>query len=96
MFNEDRPATQAEAYREMVNNVGQDNPDHCWILTPFDTWERNPAYVGPEQPHPEFDDYHPENQVGKWVNLPEEGVHDFNKPTNPVGFKNFVDNDLPF
>lgn len=50
-------ATQADAYREMVVNMGQDRPDHCWILTPYDTWERNPAYQGPPQPHPE-DDYH--------------------------------------
>lgn len=51
-MNDEIPS-QADAYREMVNNIGSDNPQHCWILTPFDTWERNPAYVGPEQPHPE-------------------------------------------
>lgn len=55
---EERPATQAEAYREMVVNMGQDRPQECWILTPYDTWERNPAYVGPDEPHPE--DNHPD------------------------------------
>lgn len=54
MFDNDQPATQAEAYREMVVNMGQDRPEQCWILTPYDTWERNPAYVGPEEPHPEY------------------------------------------
>jgi hypothetical protein len=49
----DRPATQAEAYQEMVGNIGSDNPDNEWILTPYDTWERNPAYTGPRGPHPE-------------------------------------------
>jgi hypothetical protein len=51
----DEMATQGDAYREMVGNIGSDNPDQCWILTPFDTWERNPAYTGPDQPHPEDD-----------------------------------------
>jgi hypothetical protein len=51
----DETASQGEAYREMVNNVGSDRPEQCWILTPYDTWERNPAYTGPDQPHPEDD-----------------------------------------
>ena len=46
-------ATQTEAYYEHVRNLGIDNPDQCWILTQFDTWERNPSYTGPDQPHPE-------------------------------------------
>ncbi len=54
-MNEDRPATQAEGYRELVNNMGQDKPDQQWILTPYGTWEKNPCYVGPDQPHPEDD-----------------------------------------
>ena len=54
----DEPATQGDAYREMVGNIGSDHPEQCWILTPFDTWERNPAYTGPDEPHPE--DYQPE------------------------------------
>lgn len=33
--------------------MGQDCPNSQWILTPFDTWEKNPCYVGPDQPHPE-------------------------------------------
>jgi hypothetical protein len=51
----DECATPAEAYREMVCNIGMDNADSQWILTPYDTWEKNPAYVGPPQPHPEDD-----------------------------------------
>lgn len=51
----DEMATPAEAYRECVQNIGMDNADSQWILTPFDTWEKNPAYVGPDQPHPEDD-----------------------------------------
>ena len=54
MNNEfDRPATQGEAYNEMVANIGQDRPNDQWILTPYDSWERNPSYFGSEQPHPE-------------------------------------------
>lgn len=39
----------------MVANMGQDRPDQQWILTDFDTWEKNPCYMGPDQPHPEDD-----------------------------------------
>lgn len=55
MYDEeyDRPATPAEAYREWVWNAGQDRPDQAWLLTDFDTWEPNPYYSGPPEPHPE-------------------------------------------
>ena len=54
MFDpDDRPATQGEAYNEMVQNLGLDSPDQEWILSPYDVWERNPAYIGPRGPHPE-------------------------------------------
>ena len=33
------------------------NLDSQWILSPYDTWERNPHYRGEPQPHPEeYDD----------------------------------------
>ena len=51
MNQEERDA----AYREYVNNVGMDRKDQCWVLTVFDTWERNPHYDGPDEPHPEDD-----------------------------------------
>lgn len=49
-------ATETDAVREYARNVGHEHSDAAWILSPFDTWERNPFYVGPPQPHPE-DDY---------------------------------------
>ena len=48
-------ATPAEACKEFARNVGADHPDRAWILTDFDTWERNPYYSGPPVPHPEDD-----------------------------------------
>lgn len=53
---EDHIATPSEACREYARNVGCDRPQQAWILTDFDTWERNPYYTGPAVPHPE-DDY---------------------------------------
>lgn len=50
---DDHIATRGEAYQELVRNMGQDRPDDAWILTDFDTWERNPYYQGPPVPHPE-------------------------------------------
>ena len=32
---------------------GEEHPDRQWILSPLDSWERNPHYVGEDQPHPE-------------------------------------------
>lgn len=49
-------ATETDACYEFARNVGFDNPDHEWILTPFDSWVRNPAYTGKPGRHPE-DDY---------------------------------------
>ncbi len=49
-------ATYDDARAEFARNAGSDRPDSEWILTPFDTWERNPAYCGPKGRHPE-DDY---------------------------------------
>lgn len=46
-------ATESEAIQEYALNVGHDNPDQAWILTPFDVWQPNPFYQGPKVPHPE-------------------------------------------
>jgi hypothetical protein len=48
-------ATPQEACREFANNVGETNPEAAWILTNYDTWEKNPHYIGPPVPHPEED-----------------------------------------
>lgn len=41
------------ACREFAHNVGAEKPDVEWLLTDFDTWERNPYYQGEPGPHPE-------------------------------------------
>ena len=56
-YEEDRLATPSEACKEYARNYGSDRPERAWILTDFDTWERNPFYSGPKVPHPE-DDYY--------------------------------------
>lgn len=47
---------QAEAVRQYAGDHGRDRPDLAYILSPYDTWETNPFYVGPRQPHPESDE----------------------------------------
>ena len=49
----DAMATKTDACREYARNVGMDRPEQPWILTDYDTWERNPHYTGPPAPHPE-------------------------------------------
>lgn len=45
-----------EAIEEQRLIFGSENPEKQWILSSWDTWERNPFYIGPDQGHPE-DDY---------------------------------------
>ena len=51
----DHLATMSEACKEFACNAGMDNPGDAWILTPWDSWERNPFYSGPPVRHPEDD-----------------------------------------
>jgi len=44
------------ALAQYADAHGSVDTTSAWILSPFDSWERNPHYVGPAQPHPE-DDY---------------------------------------
>lgn len=50
------PATPAEACAEYARAVGAENVSQAWILTDYDTWERNPFYCGPAVRHPEYDE----------------------------------------
>ena len=49
----DQLATRTDACREYARNIGMDHPDRPWVLTDWDTWERNPFYHGVPVPHPE-------------------------------------------
>lgn len=46
-------ASESDSVREYARNVGFERQNQAWILSPFDTWERNPFYSGPAEPHPE-------------------------------------------
>lgn len=62
-----RCATPSEARAEYARNAGSDSPGEAWILTPWDTWEPNPAYRGPKVRHPEdydFEDDEPQAPAG--------------------------------
>lgn len=99
-------ATYDDARAEFARNAGHDNPDHEWILTPFDTWERNPFYCGPKGRHPE-DDYDEngvhyadelfgtaeEYSASLAAGLARHRAEDFH---SDVGGADFDDYDLPF
>jgi hypothetical protein len=44
-----------EAIEEQKQIFGMENPHEQWILTSWDSWEKNPYYSGPDQRHPEDD-----------------------------------------
>lgn len=46
-------ATIQDSVREYAQNAGMDNPTQEWILSPFDSWERNPFYTGVRHVDPE-------------------------------------------
>lgn len=53
------PTTQADL-ASLADVRGESRPGQAYILTPLDTWERNPHYDGrhgpfKDQPHPEDD-----------------------------------------
>ena len=60
--------------QEDINSLaaarGVDRPDQQWILTPFDTWEKNPFYHGEDQVHPEID-FDPEEVIEVTVPVEE-------------------------
>jgi hypothetical protein len=56
-YEDSRPVTTAEAVREWAWVVGAERLDQQWLLSDYDTWERNPHYAGPDQRHPEDYDY---------------------------------------
>jgi len=47
-------ATMSDAVREWSYNC-EAPADRCWIIHDYDVWVRNPRYVGPDMPHPEYD-----------------------------------------
>ncbi len=49
-----------EGIAEQVQIFGAEMPERQWILSGWDTWERNPYYKGEEQQHPEDDTPHEE------------------------------------
>lgn len=46
-------ATYREAMIEFARNAGEERKDQAWVLTPWDTWQRNHHYDGPPQRHPD-------------------------------------------
>ena len=71
-----RVPTWTEVCREYAANVGGERPEQAWILTPWDTWERNPAYSGvfADAPHPfiSVEDFYDDDDGGTQAPAPEK------------------------
>lgn len=80
-----------EGVAEQVQIFGMEQQDRQWILTDWDTWERNPYYHGEEQQHPE-DDRTPEEWEDHQIYLAEmkNEISHYYLPTDPE------DDDCPF
>lgn len=84
------PATPSDACREYARNAGAMFPERAWILTDFDTWERNPSYAGPWAPHPESYDVDPETGEMIWPTEPKARPRPDPEPDLSLG------DDIPF
>jgi len=51
----------SEAVRQYAYVYGEEREEDEWILSPFDSWERNPHYRGEPGRHPEDYDYETDN-----------------------------------
>lgn len=60
-YEETNYGTEQDRVDQYTSVYGAEKTDCQWILSPFDTWERNPHYNGPDQGHPEDDYYEDEN-----------------------------------
>jgi hypothetical protein len=50
-------ASESERDRADALFHAADRPDCAWLLSDRDVWYANPAYKGPPQPHPDYDDH---------------------------------------
>ncbi len=48
-MEEDRMATMQDAVREWAYNFGATCPGQEWLLSDYDTWERNPHFTTVEE-----------------------------------------------
>ena len=46
---------RSAALNQYAEAYGEERPDVEYILSPYDTWLRNPYYTGAPGPHPDFD-----------------------------------------
>jgi hypothetical protein len=86
-------ATESDACREFAANVGSYDryKNSQWILTSFDTWERNPHYMGPDRGHPEDDDWGPDDPSA----IPDDDSDPIEVYAGDVDYPS-SDDDLPF
>lgn len=82
---------QQEAVREWAWIVGAERPDQEYLLSNYDSWEKNPHYRGAPGRHPE--DWSLEDEV-------EDGPRgEFTGPPNCDGFgesQPLFDDEIPF
>ena len=48
-------ASDAEVDQAEAHAAGAEDDQQAWILSDRDVWYANPYYMGPEVPHPEYD-----------------------------------------
>jgi hypothetical protein len=53
-------ATMTDAVNEFVLWYGSNHKDQCWILSQYDTWHKNPFFIGIQTPHPELSEVNEE------------------------------------
>lgn len=62
----DETVSEGELDRIEAKILGVQKPESPWILTDRDVWHSNPAYRGPEMPHPEDEAGWMLVEAGEW------------------------------
>ena len=88
-------ATMSDAVREFTYNVGRERPDLAWILSPYDSWSRNPFYLGNPVPHPE-DDFRDEDDFDPCACPSDDWRDELDDRSDSVPVYADLNDDIPF
>lgn len=87
---ESAPSSLSDLVRDQMRHDGQFVPEVKWLLSDFDTWERNPHYINRKLWL--VDDSHPEDDAPRTVRLVVVQCNAYRIPRCVV----VDDSDIPF
>ena len=75
----------AEALHQYADVYGLEDVDREWILSPFDSWMKNPHYTGTPGRHPE-EDWDEEDEEEVFAYILNQPIDELDLDTNDCPF----------